>query len=106
MNSKAGRDKFFKWFVWLAAAGLCLATSIKMMVVGFSADEEYQLLLSYRLAKGDLLFREVWDTLQTSAFYAQFLTWIFIKITHGTAGVLLFLRACSILTQGGVSAFF
>ena len=106
MNSKTGRDKFFKWSVWLAAAGLCLATSIKMMVVGFSADEEYQLLLSYRLAKGDHLFREVWDTLQTSAFYAQFLTWIFIKITHGTEGVLLFLRACSILTQGGVSVFF
>ena len=77
----------------------------KVIFIGFSADEEYQLILIYRLAKGDILFREVWDTLQTSAFYGQFFMWIYLKVMHTTTGCLLFLRLCGVITQGFVSLF-
>ena len=108
MELERGRKterKLFQWLLPLFVAGACLAAAVKVLFVGFTADEEYQLLLTYRLAKGDMLFREVWDTLQTSAFYGQFFTWIYLKIMHTTTGLLLWLRLCGILTQGAVSLF-
>lgn len=88
--------------------GLILVTigalvSYKILRTGFTADEEYQLVLIYRLVKGDLPLREVWDTLQTSAFYGEFFMWLFVKITGSTTGSLLFLRSVGIITQGVVS---
>ncbi len=85
----------------LAAIGALV--SYKVLRTGFTSDEEYQLVLIYRLVKGDLPLREVWDTLQTSAFYGEFFMWIFVKITGSTTGSLLFLRAVGLLTQGIVS---
>lgn len=76
--------------------------SYKVLRTGFTADEEYQLVLIYRLVKGDLPLREVWDTLQTSAFYGEFFMWLFVKITGSTEGSLLFLRSVGIVTQGVV----
>lgn len=89
----------------LLIAVMCIGVAVKELFVGFSADEEYQLVLSYRLAHGDRLFAEVWDTLQTSAFYGQLLLWIYMKIFHTTTGSLLFLRLFGLLTQAGVSVF-
>ena len=80
------KQKLVRWLLWLGVAGACLIATVKVIFVGFSADEEYQLLLTYRLATGDKLFREVWDTLQTSAFYGQMFTWIYLKIFHTTTG--------------------
>ncbi|MBR6152423.1 MAG: hypothetical protein IKQ25_14190 [Lachnospiraceae bacterium] len=99
------KQKLVRWLLWLGVAGACLIATVKVIFVGFSADEEYQLLLTYRLATGDKLFREVWDTLQTSAFYGQMFTWIYLKIFHTTTGLLLFLRLCGVATQGAVSLF-
>ena len=64
----------------LIILGICVAVSVKVLFVGFSADEEYHLVLCYRLAHGDTLLSEVWDTLQTSAFYGQLLIWIYMKL--------------------------
>ena len=105
VRGRKEEKKFVRWLLWLGVAGACLIATVKVIFVGFSADEEYQLLLTYRLAKGDRLFREVWDTLQTSAFYGQLFTWIYLKIFHTTTGLLLFLRLCGVATQGAVSLF-
>ena len=104
-RGKKEKRNLVRWLLWLGVAGACLIATVKVIFVGFSADEEYQLLLTYRLAKGDRLFREVWDTLQTSAFYGQLFTWIYLKIFHTTTGLLLFLRLCGVATQGAVSLF-
>jgi hypothetical protein len=105
VRGKKEKQKLVRWLLWLGVAGACLLATVKVIFVGFSADEEYQLLLTYRLATGDKLFREVWDTLQTSAFYGQMFTWIYLKIFHTTTGLLLFLRLCGVTTQGAVSLF-
>ena len=105
VRGRKEEKNFVRWLLWLGVAGACLIATVKVIFVGFSADEEYQLLLTYRLAKGDRLFREVWDTLQTSAFYGQLFTWIYLKIVHTTTGLLLFLRLCGVATQGAVSLF-
>ncbi|MBO4751011.1 MAG: hypothetical protein J5546_11940 [Lachnospiraceae bacterium] len=105
MESRERKKGILTWVLRIMALGACLVAATKLLFVGFSADEEYQLVLAYRLAKGDMLFREVWDTLQTSAFYGQFLTWVYLGVTHGTTGLLLFLRLCGILTQAAVAAF-
>ena len=104
MESQKRKENGLKWLFRIMALGGCFVVAVKLLFVGFGADEEYQLVLAYRLAKGDMLFREVWDTLQTSAFYGQFLTWVFASVTHGTTGLLLFLRFCGILTQATVAA--
>ncbi|MBP5265097.1 MAG: hypothetical protein J6X14_05845 [Lachnospiraceae bacterium] len=104
IESQGRKGSGLKWLFRIMALGGCFVAAVKLLFVGFGADEEYQLVLAYRLAKGDMLFREVWDTLQTSAFYGQFLTWVFASVTHGTTGLLLFLRFCGILTQAGVAA--
>ena len=105
VRGKKEKQKLVRWLLWLGVAGACLLATVKVIFVGFSADEEYQLLLTYRLARGDRLFREVWDTLQTSAFYGQLFTWIYLKMFHTTTGLLLFLRLCGVATQGAVSLF-
>ncbi|MBO4825358.1 MAG: hypothetical protein J5487_08185 [Lachnospiraceae bacterium] len=89
----------------LIILGICVAVSVKVLFVGFSADEEYHLVLCYRLAHGDTLLSEVWDTLQTSAFYGQLLIWIYMKLFHTVTGSLIFLRLCGILTQAAVAGF-
>ena len=105
MFSKNKEIKISQLIIWALLAVLCLFATGKVMFIGFSADEEYQLILTYRLARGDMLFREVWDTLQTSAFYGQFFMWLYLKIMHTTTGCLLFLRFCGVVTQGCVSLF-
>lgn len=105
MFSKLKGTKAGELIIWTLLTMLCLFVAAKVMLIGFSADEEYQLILTYRLAKGDMLFREVWDTLQTSAFYGQFFMWLYLKVAHTTTGCLLFLRFCGVVTQGCVSLF-
>ena len=105
MLSKYKKIKVSQLILWALLTMLCLFVVVKVMFIGFSADEEYQLILTYRLARGDMLFREVWDTLQTSAFYGQFFMWLYLKVMHTTTGCLLFLRFCGIITQGCVSLF-
>lgn len=105
MLLKCKKIKVSQLIIWGLLAALCLFVTAKIMLIGFSADEEYQMILTYRLARGDMLFREVWDTLQTSAFYGQFFMWIYLKVMHTTTGCLLFLRLCGVITQGCVSLF-
>ena len=106
MFSNFKKAKVSQLIIWALLAGLCLFVTAKVMLIGYSADEEYQLVLTYRLARGDMLFREVWDTLQTSAFYGQLFMWLYLKVMHTTTGCLLFLRLCGVATQGCVSLFF
>ena len=100
-NGLRNKDKLIKLMIFCAA----FAVSVKVLFTGFTADEEYQLVLSYRLMRGDRLFADSWDTLQTSAFYGQFLMWIFTRIFKTTEGSLLFLRFFGIVTQGVVAVF-
>lgn len=77
----------------------CFLAAVKILHTGFSADEEYQLVLGYRIANGDRLFGEIWDTIQTSGFLTAGFLRLYMSITGSAVGSLLFVRLCGILIQ-------
>lgn len=88
------------FYIWVAVSLLgAVLVSAKMLLAGFTADEEYQLVLGYRLATGDRLFTEVWDTIQTSGFLCAFFTKIYLGAVKSTEGILVYLRVCGIILQ-------
>lgn len=84
---------------------VALAVYIKLIFTGFSADEEYSLVLAYRIAKGDRLFGEVWDTIQTSGLLPALLLKPFVFLTNGTTGSMVYLRVCGLIIQILVSLY-
>lgn len=79
---------------------------VKMLFVSFSPDEEYQIVMSYRLAHGGRLFLNVYDTVQTSGFLDAILIKFYIFLTGSTTGVVIFLRAAGLLIKGLVAFVF
>lgn len=97
-GKKQGRITTIKVALLLLFTGMvCL--SAKMLFAGFPADEEYQLVMSYRLATGDRLFTEVWDTIQTSGFLCAALIRVYLSLTGTSTGIVVFLRACGLVLQ-------
>lgn len=85
---KERRIKFLKIVLVLAS----VLAAVKVLLVDYTLDEEYQIVMAYRSLSGDALFRTMWEPHQTSAFACIGLMWIFEKFTGGTTGVVLFLR--------------
>ena len=73
--------------------------TVKRLFFGLDIDEQYAVTLAYRIAKGDMLLKEIWEPHQTSALIMALPVWIFIKITDGTAYLGLFLRLIGIAIQ-------
>ncbi len=68
------------------------AVSIKRVFVGYDVDEQYALALVYRLYKGDMFLKELWEPHQFSAIIAYFPFRIFVDITGGTEHAVIFMR--------------
>ena len=62
-----------------------------------SADESFYLTIPYRLMQGDRLLIDDWHFSQFSALFQYLPLWAFIKITGGTAGLILFFRQLYVL---------
>lgn len=73
--------------------------AIKVIFVDYTLDEEYQVVMAYRRLMGDGLFGTMWEPHQTSAFACVWLMRLFLVITGGTTGVVLFLRVCTTVIQ-------
>lgn len=91
--------------IYFALAAVIIALVWKMLFVSYTPDEEYQIVMSYRLATGGKLFYDVYDTIQTSAFVSAPLIRLFIAVTGGTTGVVIFLRFAGLLIKG-LTAFY
>ena len=88
---------------------LCAATLVVMVrsaFVGLEIDEEYALSLGYRLVSGDRLFYSMWEPHQLSSLPAAALLAVFIGITGGTTGVLVFFRLVVLACKAGMSYVF
>ena len=88
---------------------LCAATLVVMVrsaFVGLEIDEEYALSLGYRLVSGDRLFYSMWEPHQLSSLPAAVLLAVFIGITGGTTGVLVFFRLVVLVCKAGMSYVF
>ena len=95
--------------VSLLFALLCAASLVVMVrsaFVGLEIDEEYALSLGYRLVSGDRLFYSMWEPHQLSSLPAAALLAVFIGITGGTTGVLVFFRLVVLVCKAGMSYVF
>lgn len=93
----------------LLFALLCAASLVVMVrsaFVGLEIDEEYALSLGYRLVSGDRLFYSMWEPHQLSSLPAAALLAVFIGITGGTTGVLVFFRLAVLVCKAGMSYVF
>ena len=93
----------------LLFALLCAASLVVMVrsaFVGLEIDEEYALSLGYRLVSGDRLFYSMWEPHQLSSLPAAALLAVFIGITGGTTGVLVFFRLVVLACKAGMSYAF
>lgn len=93
----------------LLFALLCAASLVVMArsaFVGLEIDEEYALSLGYRLVSGDRLFYSMWEPHQLSSLPAAVLLAVFIGITGGTTGVLVFFRLVVLVCKAGMSYVF
>ena len=81
-----------KWFYILLIA-LSLLASFKMVFFSLGLDEEYQVVMAYRNARGDRLFLDMWEPHQSSAFLCTLLMKPYLAL-FGTTGVVLYLRLC------------
>ena len=91
-------------FALLCAA--TLAVMVRSAFVGLEIDEEYALSLGYRLVSGDRLFYSMWEPHQLSSLPAAALLAVFIGITGGTTGVLVFFRLVVLACKAGMSYVF
>lgn len=91
-------------FALLCAASLVVM--VRSAFVGLEIDEEYALSLGYRLVSGDRLFYSMWEPHQLSSLPAAALLAVFIGITGGTTGVLVFFRLVVLVCKAGMSYVF
>ena len=91
-------------FALLCAAALVVM--VRSAFVGLEIDEEYALSLGYRLVSGDRLFYSMWEPHQLSSLPAAVLLAVFIGITGGTTGVLVFFRLVVLACKAGMSYVF
>lgn len=93
-----------------AAAAVLTAVAVLIMLrsllVGLEIDEEYALSLGYRLVSGDRLFYSMWEPHQLSALPAAVLVALFLAVTGGTGGILLFVRAVMLAAKAVLSLVF
>ncbi len=102
MKSKITNKKKLLWGCLII--GSFLAT-IKMLFQNYGMDEEYQVVMTYRLLNGDHLFLEMWEPHQTSTFLSYVFMWIYNSLFHTMTGVVIYLRTCGTLLHLGISYY-
>ena len=84
----------------------CAAVMLRSAFTGLEIDEEYALSLGCRLVSGDRLFYDLWEPHQLSSPPVAALLAMFIGITGGTTGVLVFFRLVVLACKAGMSCVF
>lgn len=80
---------------FLLFTAVCL--SIKYIFVDFGIDAGFQITMSYRLVRGDLMFKEMWEPYQMSVFLATFFIKIYLALFKTTTGIVLYLQTVGML---------
>lgn len=79
--------------------------SIKYIIVDFGIDAEFQISMAYRLATGDIMFKEMWEAYQTSAFLCALFIKVYLLIFDTTTGIVLYLQTIGVLLKGLIAFF-
>ncbi len=78
---------------------------LKMIMVEYNLDEEYQVMMSYRLLNGDKLYLNMFEPHQLSAFLGTAVMGLFHLVFRTYTGSLIFLRVVSALIQAAISIY-
>ena len=84
---------------------LSVLATVKITFLNLNIDEEYAVTLSWRILSEDRMFLELWEPHQTSGFLTALLCRIYQALTGGTEYLVVYLRICGALIQGGISIF-
>lgn len=68
-------------------------------------DESFYITIPYRLLKGDALFLEEWHLSQMAGLLTLPIVWLYVTITGGTEGIVLFMRYACTLIQCLIALF-
>lgn len=104
-NQAVGHREWGRFFSRMVLIGLSALATIKVIFFFIDIDEQYAVAMAYRMASGDRMFIEMWEPHQTSGFLAAILIKIFMLITGGVDGVVIYLRMAGVFFQGLVSLF-
>lgn len=81
---------------------LTAAACIKGIVISLDIDESYAAAQSYRMARGDRLFADMWESHQLSAFLSAFFIKLYLVLFHTTDYLIIYLRIVGILIHTGM----
>ena len=101
MKSSSNKVRVFYILMILIA----IALNIKYIFIDFGVDSEFQISMSYRLAKGDIMFKEMWEPYQMSAFLCTFFIKIYLNLFNTTTGIVLFLQIIGVFIDALISYF-
>lgn len=99
-NREAGK------ILWkIVQAGIILLTLlafIKAIFISLDIDESYAIAQSYRLACGDKLFAQMWESHQLSAFLSALFIKPYLMLFHTTDYLVIYLRVMGIVIHTGL----
>lgn len=82
---------------------LAIGLAIKYIFIDVGIDAEYQIVMAYRLATGDVMFKEMWEAHQTSAFLCAFFIKIYLFLFQTTTGLVLYLQIVGVVIDAVIS---
>ncbi|MBQ7066719.1 MAG: glycosyltransferase family 39 protein [Lachnospiraceae bacterium] len=94
MQSEQKQKHYTKAIIILLVI-LSAFAAITKIFIGVDVDEGYAVSMPYRLMQGDKLFLDMWEIHQTSSILPYLFIWVFVKITGGNTGIVLYLRIVS-----------
>ena len=99
------RKKIVLWVFKAAILMLSLVGAVKMIFFGLVVDEEYSVVMSYRMVTGDAMLWDMWEPHQTSGFVCALFIKLFLLVFGSTEYLLIYLRIVGVCLQLAVSLF-
>lgn len=103
MKDRTKRENLIWLLAVLTLLGLSAVAVVRSLIIGLDIDEQYAVTLAYRIARGDILVKEVWEPHQTSALLPALLTKLFLLCKGNSEYLVLYLRGVGVLCQLAVS---
>ena len=85
---------------------IAVLINIKSIFTDFDRDCAYAVVNPYRFILGDRLFIEMREPHQTSAVFLALFEWLFVRLSGGTEGIVIYLQTISVCIYGAVSYAF
>lgn len=97
------KKKGMYYMIAILTVLLSLVAAISKILIGFDIDEGYAIALPYRFLQGDRLFLDMWEVHQTSAVFAAWILYPYLKLTGEVEGLVLYVRIISMVLHFVIS---